>query len=202
MDKMTSEHVEDMKDEQQAHLDVDAQNDGEQVSPSSEDATDEMDECAQIKAQALEYQDKFLRLQAEWDNFRKRSAQEAEKTRIRASEKLIEALLPVIDDLERALDHAQQSEPADEFKAFVEGISAVHSKFVETLVHKAQLQVIDPLGETFDALKHQAVATAEDTEAYEDTVCAVYQKGYELGGYVLRPAMVSITTGGPQRQSE
>lgn len=202
MDKMSSEQMEDRKEDQQAQLDSDIQADGECPSPSDEQQEQDLDELAQLKTQVLEYQDKFLRLQAEWDNFRKRSAQEAENQRIRASEKLINALLPVIDDLERALEHAQQGELSDDFKAFVEGISAVHSKFVETLTQKAQLKLINPLGEPFDALKHQAVSTAEDTEAYEDTVCAVYQKGYELGGYVLRPAMVCITTGGSQRPAE
>lgn len=159
------------------------------------------DPLAEAQEQARAFQDRFLRLQAEWDNYRKRTAQEAQQQRARAAEHLFEALIPIIDDLERALDHAETSKPEGEFAAFVEGVSAVHSKFVSALEAKG-LVTIDPAGEPFDALKHQAVGQVEDEEQYEDTVAAVYQKGYELGGYVLRPAMVTITTGGTQRPAQ
>lgn len=179
----------------------------EETSAESENTADgaqgqEEDELAQAKALAAAMQDKYLRLQAEWDNFRKRTAQEAESQRVRATERLLEALIPVIDDLERALEHAHKTEPQDEFKAFVDGIAAVHDKFVSTLENKAKLEVIDPKGEPFDALKHQAVGTVENKDEFDETVAEVYQKGYELGGYVIRPAMVTVTTGGKPRPQE
>ena len=64
------------------------------------------------------------------------------------------------------------------------------------------VEVIDPAGEAFDALQHQAVATVPDDEAFDETVHEVYQKGYKLGEKVLRPAMVTVTTGGPKRPKE
>jgi molecular chaperone GrpE len=64
------------------------------------------------------------------------------------------------------------------------------------------VEVIDPAVEPFDALQLQAVATVDDAEAYDETVAAVYQKGYKMGGKVIRPAMVTVTTGGPKRPAE
>ena len=160
------------------------------------------DEVQNLKAALAASNDKYMRLSAEWDNFRKRSAQEYESSKIRATEKLIEALLPVIDDLERACQAAENTNPEGEFKAFTQGVEAVHDKLVQTLETKAKLVVIDPIDEAFDALKHQAVGQVENKEVFDETVCNVLQKGYELGGYVIRPAMVQITTGGPKRPSE
>lgn len=147
-------------------------------------------------------QERYLRLSAEWDNFRKRSAQEYESSKIRATEKLIEALLPVIDDLERACQAAENAQPEGEFKAFTQGVEAVHDKLVQTLENTAKLVVIDPIDQAFDALKHQAVGQVENEDVFDETVANVLQKGYELGGYVIRPAMVQITTGGPKRPQE
>lgn len=169
--------------------------------PVVESAAD-TDELAQAKAIAAAAQDRYLRLQAEWDNFRKRTAQEAESQKLRATERLLEALIPVIDDLERAIEHAEKTGPQGEFKSFVEGVEAVYAKFVSTLETKAKLEVIDPKDEPFDALKHQAVGTVDNPDVYDETVAAVYQKGYELGGYVIRPAMVTVTTGGKPRPQE
>ena len=78
------------------------------------------------------------------------------------------------------------------------GVRAVHSKFVGVL-EKDGVEVIDPTGEAFDALEAQAGATVPDTEAFDETVHEVYQKGYRLGAKVIRPAMVTVTTGGPKR---
>ncbi len=168
----------------------------------SKEASSKPSELEKALQEAADYKDRFVRLQAEWDNFRKRSAQEAQQQKARSTEYLIEALIPVIDDLERALEHAQTVQPEAEFKAFVDGVSAVYSKFVETLQSKTKLSIIDPLGEPFDALKHQAVGQVEDPNMYEDSVAAVYQKGYELGSYVIRPAMVAISIGGKARPLE
>lgn len=160
------------------------------------------DELRQAQELAAQMQDRYTRLQAEWENFRKRTAQEAEATKTRSTQYLVEALIPVLDDIERALEHGQQANPEGEFKAFCEGLAAVHGKLLSALESKARLEVIDPAGEPFDALKHQAVGHVENAEVFEDTVADVYQKGYEQAGYVIRPAMVTITTGGPQRPSD
>lgn len=158
------------------------------------------DQIESAKQQAAEANDRFLRLQADWDNYRRRTAQERLDERQRATEKLVVDLLPVIDDLERAIEHADNlTDPAA--KQFVEGVSAVCNKLVSVL-NKEGVEVVNPVGEAFDPLSHQAVSQIEDTEAYDETVAQVYQKGYRMGGKDIRTAMVVVTHGGPKRPAE
>jgi molecular chaperone GrpE len=81
---------------------------------------------------------------------------------------------------------------------FVAGVNAVHDKMVNILGHEG-VEVINPVGEPFDPLVHQAVGRVEDKEAFEETVAQVYQRGYSMGGKVIRAAMVTVTYGGPKR---
>ena len=81
----------------------------------------------------------------------------------------------------------------------LDGVSAVHTKMVDVL-KKDGVEVIDPQGEAFDALEAQAVATVDDANVPDETVAEVYQKGYKMGSKVLRPAMVTVTSGGPKRE--
>mgnify|MGYP005869089411 CR=1 FL=1 len=87
------------------------------------------------------------------------------------------------------------------FQQFVEGVSAVCKKLVGVL-NKEGVEVVNPVGEAFDPLSHQAVSQIEDTEAYDETVAQVYQKGYRMGGKDIRTAMVVVTHGGPKRPAE
>ena len=161
-----------------------------------DEATDQVDAA---KKQAQEAVDRLARLQADWENFRRRTAREREVERERAAEKLVMGLLPVLDDMERAMDHARQTGGDNEqLIQFVDGIAQVHDKMVGVLA-KEGAEVIDPVGEPFEPLSHQAVGREENTEAYDETVAQVYQRGYRLGGKVIRPAMVTVTYGGPKR---
>lgn len=153
---------------------------------------DELVEKAQ--AEAKDWQDKYLRLHAEWDTYRRRTAEQREQERLRAGEKLVEKLLPVIDDFERTIDYAEKNGEA----GLIDGVKAVHSKFVNVL-ETGGVQVINPAGQAFDALECQAVATVDDASVPDETVHEVYQKGYKMGAKVLRAAMVTVTTGGPKR---
>ena len=153
---------------------------------------DELVEKAQ--AEAKDWQDKYLRLHAEWDTYRRRTAEQREQERLRAGEKLVEKLLPVIDDFERTIDYAEKNGEA----GLIGGVKAVHSKFVNVL-ETGGVQVINPAGQAFDALECQAVATVDDASVPDETVHEVYQKGYKMGTKVLRAAMVTVTTGGPKR---
>ena len=153
---------------------------------------DELVEKAQ--AEAKDWQDKYLRLHAEWDTYRRRMAEQREQERLRAGEKLVEKLLPVIDDFERTIDYAEKNGEA----GLIDGVKAVHSKFVNVL-ETGGVQVINPAGQAFDALECQAVATVDDASVPDETVHEVYQKGYKMGTKVLRAAMVTVTTGGPKR---
>lgn len=153
---------------------------------------DELVEKAQ--AEAKDWQDKYLRLHAEWDTYRRRTAEQREQERLRAGEKLVEKLLPVIDDFERTIDYAEKNGEA----GLIDGVKAVRSKFVNVL-ETGGVQVINPAGQAFDALECQAVATVDDASVPDETVHEVYQKGYKMGTKVLRAAMVTVTTGGPKR---
>lgn len=157
------------------------------------------DEIDSAKKEAADASDRLVRLQADWDNYRKRTAAERLAERGRATEKLVGNLLPVIDDMERAIDHASSVAGDDErVRQFVDGISAVHEKMLSALEHEG-VEVIDPAGEAFDPLEHQAVGRAEDDKQYDETVAQVYQRGYRMGGKVIRTAMVTVTYGGPKR---
>lgn len=171
-------------------------------------------ECAQVqidemyeqieaaKKEAADSADRLLRLQADWDNYRRRTAAERIAERERAAEKLATNLLPILDDMERASEHASQNAEGDEkVTQFVDGVMAVHDKMLDIL-GKEGVEVIDPVGEPFDPLVHQAVGRVEDTNAYDETVAQVYQKGYRMGGKVIRSAMVTVTYGGPKRPAE
>lgn len=156
----------------------------------------EAKEAAEGKAKdAIE---RHARLQADWENYRRRTARERNEERERATEKLIMALLPSIDDMERALAHARTQELSESFGQFVDGVDAVRVKIMGVLEHEGA-EVIDPAGEAFDPNIHQAVGRVEDAEQYDETVNDVYQKGYRMGGKVLRPAMVTVTYGGAKR---
>lgn len=148
-----------------------------------------------IRAEVEAWKDKHLRLQAEWDTYRRRTAEQRIQEKARAAEKLVESLIPVIDDFERTIDYAQKNGEV----GLLEGIEAVHTKFVGVL-DKDGVTVIDPCGEAFDALESQAVGTVDDASVPDETVAEVYQKGYRMGNKILRPAMVTVTTGGPKRE--
>ena len=106
------------------------------------------------QAEAAEWQDKFMRLHAEWDTYRRRTTEQREAEKARAAEKLVTSLLPVIDDFERTIDYATNNGET----GLLGGVQAVHTKLLDVL-KKDGLEVIDPQGAAFDALESQAVAT-------------------------------------------
>lgn len=166
-----------------------------EVLEGAEDANAADDALAAAQAQVEEWQGKYMRLHAEWDTYRRRMNEQREAEKVRAAEKLVESLIPVIDDFERTIDYAQNNGET----GLLGGVEAVHSKLLSVLQTDG-VQVIDPKGEAFDALESQAVATVDDASVPDETVAEVYQKGYRLGTKVLRPAMVTVTTGGPKRE--
>ena len=157
------------------------------------------DELAAALMEAADLRDRYARLQAEWDNFRKRTASERLEERNRAAQHLVEDLLPVVDDLERVVSHPSSYSP--EVSPFVDGIVAILAKLGDALSRHG-VSVIDPCGEPFDLNIHQAVAHVEDASVPDETCVMTLQKGYEMGGRVVRPATVSVSTGGPVRPKE
>lgn len=162
-----------------------------------EEAAAAVDELDQALKQATEWQDRYMRLHAEWDTYRRRTTEQRAEEKVRATEKLMENLLPVLDDFERTVAYAVENGET----GLLDGVKAVQSKLLDALV-KGGLEIIDPAGEAYDALEAQAVATVPDDEAFDETVHDVYQKGYKMGKKVIRPAMVTVTTGGPKRPKE
>ena len=160
------------------------------------DLADELLKAAQDKA--AELQDRYARLQAEWDNFRKRTSAERDSERARAAESLVKDLLPVLDDLERALKHARES---GEGGTLADGVEAVQTKFLQIL-GKHKVSQVEADAQPFDVNCHQAVGTTEDASVPEETVVQVYQQGYRMGDKVIRPAMVVTSTGGPAREPD
>ena len=199
-EEMIAEAIRRGEETAEAEIAADAQRAAQERDRLQNELDSVSDQIEAAKQQAAEANDRFLRLQADWDNYRRRTAQERLDERQRATEKLVVDLLPVIDDLERAIEHADNlTDPAAE--QFVEGVSAVCNKLVGVL-NKEGVEVVNPVGEAFDPLSHQAVSQIEDTEAYDETVAQVYQKGYRMGGKDIRTAMVVVTHGGPKRPVE
>lgn len=156
---------------------------------------EESEELAAAKAEAADWQDKYVRLHAEWDTYRRRMTEQREAEKVRATEKLMESLVPVLDDFARTVDYAETNGET----GLLGGVKAVQAKLSDTLA-KGGLVVISPAGEAFDALECQAVGTVDDPSVPDETVAQVYQPGYKMGTKVIRPAMVTITTGGPKRE--
>ena len=199
-EEMIAEAIRRGEETAEAEIAADAQRAAQERDRLQNELDSVSDQIEAAKQQAAEANDRFLRLQADWDNYRRRTAQERLDERQRATEKLVVDLLPVIDDLERAIEHADNlADPAA--KQFVEGVSAVCNKLVNVL-NKEGVEVVNPVGEAFDPLSHQAVSQIEDTQAYDETVAQVYQKGYRMGGKDIRTAMVVVTHGGPKRPAE
>ena len=149
-------------------------------------------EAAVIAAETkfVDQKDSVMRAIADADNARKRAQGEIDKARKFALEKFAGELLPVADNLERAL---QVANPENEtIKPIVDGVELTLKSFLST-IEKFGMKVIDPQGQPFNPEQHQAMSMQENSELPPNTVLAVMQKGYEINGRLLRPAMVMVT---------
>ncbi len=164
---------------------------------NEESGLDDVDgKIAQLEAALLaseaklkEQQDSVLRARAEVENMRRRSEQEIDKARKYALNKFSEELLPVIDNLERAIQSADGENEL--VKPILEGVALTHKTFID-VVTRFGLKEINPEGETFNPEFHQAMSIQESPDHEPNTVMFVMQKGYELNGRVVRPAMVMV----------
>jgi molecular chaperone GrpE len=137
------------------------------------------------------------RWQADFENYKRRQERDAADMRIRAGQRIVEELLPVLDDLDRAIEHTVASAASGtELEHLLTGVEMVRSRIAGVFANEG-VTVIDPFGQPFDPHLHQAVSETPDPELPEHTVVEVYQKGYALGGRVIRPAVVVVSTGGP-----
>lgn len=149
---------------------------------------------AAAQAKVEEQRDGVLRTKAEMENVRRRAAQDVEKAHKFALEKFANELLPVMDNMDLALSHADREN--ETLKPMIEGIELT-LKTLTDAVAKFGVESVDPKGEAFDPNKHQAMSMIDDPEAKPNSVVAVMQKGYELNGRLLRPAMVVIAKAAP-----
>jgi molecular chaperone GrpE len=147
-------------------------------------------EVEALRRERDEYLDALKRLKAEFDNYRKRVAREQQQLAARAHERLVRELVPVLDDLERALEAAAEHEEAK----LEEGVRLVHRALADALA-KEGLAEIAAVG-AFDPHTQEALLS-QPSEADEGTVIQVLQKGYSLGDRVLRPARVVVSAGAP-----
>lgn len=139
------------------------------------------------QAEALENRDHYLRARADLDNFRKRAQREKEDLLKFSNEAILRELLPVIDNLERALQHAA----VDGEKGLLQGVELTLGQFSKVL-EKFNVVAIDPAGEPFDSARHEAMGQIESADQPPNTILQVLQKGYLLNERLLRPAMVLI----------
>ena len=147
------------------------------------------DDLAARAAKADEYLALAQRKQAEFENFRRRAARDTAAASERGAAKLASALLPAIDNLERALQHAPQD--ADDEHGFVAGVRHVHSDLIAAL-QRSGIEQYSPEGEAFDPNQHEAIAQQPIEGAEPGTVVEVYQRGYRAGETVVRPARVVV----------
>ncbi|MBD0291689.1 MAG: nucleotide exchange factor GrpE [Thermoleophilia bacterium] len=167
---------------------------GEAAAPEASAVAELEERLSAVAAERDEYLDRFRRVSADFDNFRKRAARDQESLVARAHERLMKALLPVVDDIERALVAAGEHEEAK----LEEGVRLV-ARELDDALRREGLQEIEADGH-FDPHVHEALLSQPSEEA-EGTVIEVLQKGYRLGDRVLRPARVVVSQGAPEPQA-
>ena len=181
--------------EQELEQSAELINDEQQTPDTAEPAvaTDELSALQQqlsaAEAAAQEEKDRALRIAAEMENLRRRAAQDVEKAHKFALEKFTGELLPVIDSLERALELADRNN--ETLKPMMEGVELTLRAMLTT-VGKFGVEQVNPMGDAFDPNRHQAISMVENGNVAPNSVMAVMQKGYELNGRVIRPAMVMV----------
>jgi molecular chaperone GrpE len=147
------------------------------------------DELQEEKETNGELSDKCLRLQAEFENFRKRMQKEKSDFMKYAMENFFKNLLPVIDNFELALESAEK---VSDIQGLSEGVKLIHMQFLDVL-QKEGLACFSSLGEAFDPQKHEAVMQVESDNHHENTVLEELKKGYYLNDRLLRPALVAVS---------
>ena len=186
---------EELNKAQEASAEVDREENAEAASEetSGEEAVESSQSAeegsSEENPELLQLKDKYLRTLAEYENFRKRSEKEKTQMFELGAKSIIEALLPVVDNFERALSHVQEEEKDS---PFVKGIEGIY-KQIQKMFADCNIQEIEALGKKFDPALHNAVMTEEEGDAEEDTITQDLQKGYTYRGNVVRHSMVKVT---------
>ena len=173
-----NENVEDAVEETSAETTEETS----QESPAESGADEKI---AALEEELKNEKDKYMRLFAEFDNFRKRTAKEKTEAYGDATAKTISELLPAIDNFDRALDTPCTDEN------FKKGVEMIFTQITDILT-KIGVSEIEALGKPFDPNLHNAIKQVENEDAESDTVCEVFQKGYKLGDRIIRHSMVAV----------
>lgn len=162
------------------------------IEPEIVETEDETEKLRNELAQALNdikmHQEQYLRTLADMENLRKRTQRDKEELAKFANENILREILPVIDNLERAVDHAEQAETND---GLFEGVQMTLTQFSQLLT-KFGVEPVDAIGQPFDPAYHQAMGQLESDEHPVNTVVQQMQKGYQLNNRLLRPAFVML----------
>lgn len=158
-----------------------------EAAENAEAVTGQNEETEALKKELEKQKEQFLRMAAEYDNFRKRTEKEKAATYDNAAAATVEAFLPVVDNFALALE--SDAEVSEDFKKGLEMIQ----KQLESVFDKLHVTSFGARGDEFDPNLHNAVSRADDPEFSEDHITAVYQKGYMIGDRIIRHAMVQIS---------
>lgn len=161
------------------------------LSDATEATSAPTDPLAEAKAEAARMKEQWVRTAADFDNFRKRSRKEIEDARKGGREELLKELLPVFDNLDRAIQSAQR---AQDVKAVAQGLEMVLRQFLDTL-GRTGISKVKTVGSIFDPSVHEAIQQVESDEHPPGTVVAEVQPGYVQGDRLVRAAMVVVAKG-------
>lgn len=193
-DKMKKKDEVNLEDMQEQINEAETQQ--EEVKPADEEAVEEsaetqeqaVDETEKLKAEIEEKKNQYLRLQADFENFRRRTRQEKEELGNVVTQTILKDMLPLLDNFERAL--ASDNKDSE---GFHKGVEMIYNQFAEAL-KKNGLEYIETEGKKFDPNFHQAVMRVQNPELEDETIAAELQKGYIVKGRVVRPSMVQVVS--------
>lgn len=146
---------------------------------------------AKLTEEKRELNDRLLRTAADYENFKRRSRREMDEAGVRGMEGILRELLPVLDNLDRALMAAPKTDADPLFTSLHQGVALVQKQFLGSL-EKFQIKSFDAQGKAFDPAFHEAVAQVDSETLPPGSVAVVYQRGYTVGSRLLRPAMVAV----------
>src|SRR5271169_5271866 len=156
------------------------------------------DPVAQAKKEAADNHDRYLRAMADLENFRRRTVREKEELRLFATSRLLEDLLPALDNL--ALGLASAKQPKADVKAMVGGVELLQQQLKAALAAHG-LREINPMGQPFDPHQHEAISHQPSPDVAAEHVLKVVRTGYVLNGRLLRPASVIVSSGKPVEEA-
>ena len=170
-------------------VEKDAESVAENGDKAGKDASSQENDIASLKAALEAEKDRFMRLSAEFDNYRKRKQREIDEFRKFANETVFKQFLSVVDNLERAMASAETNK---DIKSLMEGVKLTHKEILKVFQH-FNVKPVEAENQSFDPNFHQAVTQKETNEVPENTVTDVLQTGYLLHDRLIRPAMVVVS---------